>query len=178
MKKNKKVAQSAERKLQKKKELEHISNKELIVFTVGLVAEVILMFFYSALRSTVQVNAGWVLAWSSLAFFIIFIALIVCSIVNKNKGADEKMVKSLRNWGFCSLAFAAGALFISAGRIITSYCSAHGIDTSTSLARFFVSGSYFAPSNAVVITMILVALYVIAAMIYYGILSAKVKKSK
>ena len=50
MKKNTKVAQSAERKLQKKKELERISNKELIIFTVGLVAEVILMFFYSALR--------------------------------------------------------------------------------------------------------------------------------
>lgn len=178
MKKNTKVAQSAERKLQKKKELERISNKELIIFTVGLVAEVILMFFYSALRSSAQTTAGWVLAWCALAFFLIFIGFLVFSAIEKKKGATDKKVKSLKNWGFCSLAFAAGSLFVSAGRIITSYCAKKGIDTSTNIARYFTAGSYLDPKNAVVIAMILVALYVVAALIFFGIKSAKVKKSR
>lgn len=174
MKKNTRVAISGERKLQKKKELERIANKELTVFTVGLVAEVILMFFYSALKSTVQVTAGWVLAWSSLAFLLIFAGLFVASAKEKD---NEKKAKTLKNWGFCSLAFAVGALFISLGRIIGKLSEMFGFDTSVSFARFFTVGK-LAPRYAVVWVMIAVAVYVVAAMIYFAVKSAKVKKSR
>ena len=174
MKKNTKVAVSGERKLQRKKELERIANKELTVFTVGLVAEVILMFFYSALRSTVRTTAGWVLAWGSLLFLIVFAGLMVMSAKSKE---NEAKAKSLKNWSFCSLAFAVGALFISLGTILDKLSTSFGIDTSVSIIRFFVFGS-LAPSKAVVWVMIAVAVYVVAAMIYFAVKSAKVKKSR
>lgn len=174
MKKNTKVAISGEKKLQRKKELERIANKELTVFTVGLVAEVILMFFYSALKSTVQVTAGWVLAWGSLAFLLVFAGLLIWSSKAKE---NEKKAKSLKNWAFCSLAFAAGSLFISMGRILSKVSEMTGMDTSVSFLRFFTVGK-LAPRYAVVWVMIAVAVYVVAAMIYFAVKSAKVKKSR
>lgn len=177
MKKNTKVALSGEKKLQKKKELERISNKQLIIFTVGLIAEVILLFFYSALKSSAYNGACKVLEWGSLAFFVIFIALLIIAAVKKKKGAEEKKVKSIRNWGFCSLAFAFGSLFVVSGKLISD----KGLDKPDSLFfRYFTGGTYLNPQagNSVITAMILVAAYVLIALICLSIKAAKVKKSR
>jgi len=176
MKKNTKMAANAKKRMEKEKELERLSNKELIIFTVGLLAEVALLFFYSALKSTVAVKAGWVLVGLSGAFLIGFIALLVCGIMTGKKGGSEAKAKSLKNWSFCSLAFAVGALLLSLGRIIEAIAGKTGWDLSVSFGRYFVYGS-LQPRDMAVYLIIAVAVYVVAAMIYYGVKTHKIKKS-
>ena len=176
MKKNTKMAANAKKRMEKEKELERLSNKELIIFTIGLIAEVLLLFFYSALKSTVAVKAGWVLVGFSGAFLIGFIALLVAGSVAK-KGNAEMKAKSLKNWSFCSLAFAIGAFLLSAGRLVEACASAFGWDISTNILRYFVSGNPLQPRQMAVYLIIAVAVYVIASMVYFAVKSNKIKKS-
>ncbi len=173
MKKNTKFAENAKKRIAREKELERLSNKELIVFTCGLVAEIVLMFFYSALKSAVAVKAGWTLVVLSGVFMAGFIALLVSGIVLAKKG--DKKAASLKNWSFLSLAASLSALLISSGRIIAAIAEKTGWDLSVSWGRFFVYGQY-QPKSMAVYFMIAVAVYVIAAMIYFGVKSYKVKK--
>ena len=177
MNKSEKMAAKAKRRHEKERELERLSNKELIVFTVGLVAEIVLMFFYSALKSTVAIKAAWVLAWLSGAFFIGFVALLVAGIMKGKKGGSAEKAASLKNWSFCALAFSIGSLLIAMGRIVEKIAAATGWDLSLSWGRYFVNGSYFQPRSMAVYMMAIVGVYVIGAMIYYAIKSYKVKKS-
>ena len=139
MKKNTKLKENAKKRLAKEKELERLSNKELIVFTCGLVVEVILMFFYSALKSNVAVKAGWTLVVLSGILFLGFIALLVSGILLNKKSEKEKTAKSLINWGIFSLASSVGALFISMGRIVEAVAEKTDWDLALSWGRYFVS---------------------------------------
>ncbi len=177
MKKNDKMAAKSKKRHEKERELERLSNKELIVFTVGLIAEIALMFFYSALKSTVSVKAAWVLVWLSGAFFIGFAALLISGIVMAKKGGSEKKAASLKNWSFCALAFSVCSLLISTGRIVEKVAANTGWDLSLSWGRYFVNGSYFQPRSMAVYMMVAVAIYVVAAMIYFAVKSHKIKKS-
>ena len=177
MKKNTKMAANAKKRMEKEKELERLSNKELIIFTIGLIAEVVLLFFYSALKSTVAVKAGWVLVGFAGAFLAGFIALLVAGTMSAKKGGSEKKVKSLKNWSFCSLAFSIGALLMSAGRIVEACASAFGWDISTNILRYFVSGNPLQPRQMAIYLIVAVAVYVIASMIYFAVKSNKIKKS-
>ena len=85
MKKNTKMAANAKKRMEKEKELERLSNKELIIFSMGLVAEVILLYFYSALKSAVRKDAEVILMWMAGIFFAGFAALLVTSILSAKK---------------------------------------------------------------------------------------------
>lgn len=177
MKKHTKMTANPQKKLEKEKELERLSNKELIIFSVGLIAEVILLYFYSALKSAVRSDAEVILMWLSGIFFVVFAGLLVASILKAKKNGVSKKTRSLKNWGWCSLAFSIGALAISFGRIVQTLLPKMGVDLATSWGRYFVYGSYFQSRSMAVYVMGAVAIYVVAAMIYYAIKSYKVKKS-
>ena len=178
MKKNTKMADNAKKKLEKEKELERLSNKELIIFSMGLVAEVILLYFYSALKSAVRKDAEVILMWMAGIFFVGFAALLVTSILSAKKNGKTKKSVSLKNWSFCSLAFSVGSFIIPAGNVIREAVQEARIKAGQDIALHWSRKLYYFDSRSMAeYVMIAVAVYVVAAMIYYAIKSYKVKKS-
>ena len=85
-------ARNIQRKVEIKNELEHISNKSLVIFTVALISEIVLLFLYSAfsgIGSHLSKLQGFVTTVSIIGF-IGFLAMFISAIMLNKKGGKKK----------------------------------------------------------------------------------------
>ncbi len=172
------VKQAMLKNIDKKKEIERLSNKSLTVFTVVLVFEVLLIFISSGLTATGSMwNAmnNFVTAVCAITF-VTFIGLLVSSFVVKNKKGGERTVKVLKDWSFASLATSVGAFIIALPTVLPEVAAVFGLrNLGGAIAVKLVP---FSGANASYVIMALLAVYVIISFIYFNIKSKQIKKSK
>lgn len=175
---NQNVKQNIQRKIEKKREIEKLSNKSLTIFTVALCCEVILMFLYSALNgSGAYRNAVEdFVAIVSYCTFVFFVILLVSSLVVKAKKGKCKTVSVLRNWGFFTLAVSIAAFLMVSRVMIPQIFSFFGLANLGGVIT--VKTVRFSGAFAATAIMIATAIYVILAFVYYDMKVRKVKKSK
>lgn len=167
-----------QKKVDKKRELEKLSNKSLTMFTVGIICEVILIFLSSALKVTGATRASidnFICVILVIAL-IVFAALLIASCYIKKKNGKEEIAKNLLNWSFFALAVFLGSAMMVETTVIPAifeFIGLTNIGGVIALKLVPLSGA-----NGAYILMAVVAIYVIAMFIYYNIKSNKIKKSK
>lgn len=176
MKKNN--SKSLQKKLEIKNELERISNKTLLIFTMALVSEIVLIFLYSAFQgvgSYVAKLQGFV-TFMSVFGFVAFLGLLVSGlIIMKNKGASI-LTKRLIDWSIASLALSVAAFIIYPIDIVTTVFSAVGLANKGGVIAMKMSS--FMGSESVLFVIIGVAVYTAVMFIYYHIITNKIKNGK
>ena len=171
------VNKNMQKKLDRKKELEKIANKSLTVFTVGLILEVILIFFSSALKVTGATRAtldNFICTVAVIAIIVFLILLAIGLYVKKN--GKEETGKEVLNWSIFSLFVFLGASMMAETTVIPAVFSFIGLTNIggvIALKLVPLSGA-----NGAYILMAVVALYVVVMFIYHTALSNKIKKSK
>ena len=173
---NQNVKQNIQRRIEKKREIEKLSNKSLTIFTVALCCEVILMFLYSALSgSGAYRNAVEdFIAVVSYSAFALFVILLVLSFVVKAK--KETSAKRLRNWGFFILTVSIASFLMVSRVMIPQIFSFFGLANLGGVIT--VKTVRFSGAFAATAIMIITAIYVILSFIYYDMKVRKIKKSK
>ncbi len=176
MKKN--TSKSLQKKIEIKNELERISNKTLLIFTMALISEIVLLFLYSAFQgvgSYIAKLQGFVTFMSVLGFAA-FIGLLVSGLIIKNKRGESLLTKRLIDWSIFSLAVSVASFIIYPIDIVTGLFSVIGLANKGGVIAMKLSSVM--GSKAVLAVIIAVAVYVVAMFIYYHIRANKVKNSK
>lgn len=172
---NKQIRMQAnqQKKQQKKAALEKLSNKMLVIFTAGLLSEVVLMYLYSFMRNSSMINGANVFV--AILTFISIAALIVL-FVKAKKSTDEAKKKTLKNWGWFAVAYAAISFLISYNKIF-SWLFFWSNNAQTWL-RTIMSKITFGQSQLRIVlgTMIAIAIYLVVSIIVISVKSSKIKK--
>lgn len=174
----KKNTRNLQKKIEIKSELERISNKTLLIFTISLISEIILLFLYSAFQgvgSYIAKIQGFVTTIAVLGF-IAFVSLLVSGLIIKNKKGASLLTKRLIDWSIASLAISFAAFIIYPIDIVTSLFSLIGLANKGGVLAMKMS--VIAGSKATLAVIIGVAVYVIVMFVYYGIRTKKIKNSK
>ena len=176
MKKDAKI--SIERKIEKKKEIEKLSNKSLTIFTIALCFEVVLVFLSSALKSGGSYRAA--LEDFIFTIYIIgavgFIGLVGASIYIKKKKNKPELSKTLFNWGIFSLMVAIGATMLAATTVIPNMFKLIGLENIGGVITLALVP--YTGATAAYILMAAIAVYVTLMFICNDIKAKKIKKSK
>ena len=171
-------ARNIQRKAEIKNELEHISNKSLVIFTVVLISEIILLFLYSAFSgvgSHLSKLQGFVTAVCFIGF-IGFLAMIITSLVLDKKKGSKKVIASLKNWSIVSLVISICSFFIYPIDVTTILFSMIGLANKGGVIALKLSG--LDEQKVILVIIALLAVYVAGMFIYYGIKSKKIKNKK
>lgn len=176
MKKN--TRQNIQKKAEIKNEVEHLSNKSLIIFTVALICEIVLLFLYSAFQgvgsyiSKLQTFVTTV----SIIGLILFAAMILISVILKKKKGASALTSGLMSWSFVALAVSVCSFVIYPIDIVTGLFTAIGLANKGGVLALKLSS--IMGSKAILVIMLALIVYVIAMFVYYGIKMKKVKNSK
>ena len=176
MKKN--TSKSLQKKIEIKNELERISNKTLLVFTMALISEILLIFLYSAFQgvgSYIAKIQGFVTFMSVLGF-VAFSGLLISGFIIRNKKGESIIAKRLVDWSIFSAAVCISSFIIYPIDIVTTVFSMIGLANKGGVIAMKLSSVMGAKS--VLFVIICVAVYTAAMFIYYNIKSKKIKNSK
>lgn len=176
MKKN--IRKNIQRKIEIKNELEHISNKSLIIFSVALVFEIILLFLYTAFKgvgSYIPKLQAFITGVSVLSL-IAFVALIAIYSSLKNKKRSVNTSISFKNWSFVALAISVCSFFIYPIDIITGIFNTIGFANKGGVIAMKLA-KIMGPT-AILVIIVGILIYVIGMFIYFNILSNKIKNNK
>ncbi len=176
MKKN--TSKSLQKKIEIKNELERISNKTLLVFTMALISEIVLIFLYSAFQgvgSYIAKLQGFVTFMSVLGF-VAFAGLLAAGLIIKSKKGASILTKRLIDWSIFSAAVCVAAFIIYPIDIVTTLFSMIGLANKGGVIAMKLSSIMGAKS--ILFVIIGVALYTTVMFIYYHIKTKKIKNSK
>lgn len=165
---NKTTKENLKGKLERKKEIERLSDKSLLVFTMALLCEVILIFLYSAFKNTYRPSLSRTLGWISLILFATFIILMV-----SGKRLDKK---TLKNWGYFSLASSLCSFVIASNVIIRDVL--YLLKLEKVAEYLFGALNIISADKGALAIMIGIAIYVVCSFIYYNIKINNLKKNK
>ena len=171
----KNTTKDIQKKAEIKNQLEHISNKTLIIFTVSLISGILLLFLYTAFKGVgtyIPKLQGFV-TFVSVFAFISFIALLVISKMLKKKNSVRE---SLKNWSIVSLVISVCSFFIYPVDIVTSLFTMIGLSNKGGVIAMKLSK--IMGSTAILAIIIGLIIYVIGVFIYYNIKSKKIKNNK
>lgn len=171
----KNTTKDIQKKAEIKNQLEHISNKTLIIFTVSLISGIVLLFLYTAFKGVgtyIPKLQGFV-TFVSVFSFISFIALLVISKMLKKKNSVRE---SLKNWSIVSLVISVCSFFIYPVDIVTSLFTMIGLSNKGGVIAMKLSK--IMGSTAILAIIIGLIIYVIGVFIYYNIKSKKIKNNK
>ena len=159
-----------------KQQKEKIENRLLSVFATALGAEMICLYLINWFRgSSGFVNTARVLTYVLL---VLFIALSVFLKLKANKFKEQEQTvraEKYNNWFWVSVAAAICAFFIYPTEII-GLIPGIGITVVMAINKLnFFLGSPI--SFRILVVMILVGIYTVAAFIYYGVISAQARKA-
>lgn len=171
----KNTTKDIQKKAEIKNQLEHISNKTLIIFTVSLILGIVLLFLYTAFKGVgtyIPKLQGFV-TFVSVFAFISFIALLVISKMLKKKNSVRE---SLKNWSIVSLVISVCSFFIYPVDIVTSLFTMIGLSNKGGVIAMKLSK--IMGSTAILAIIIGLIIYVIGVFIYYNIKSKKIKNNK
>lgn len=172
---NKQIRMQAnqQKKQQKKAALEKLSNKMLVIFTAGLLSEVVLMYLYSFMRNSSMINGTNVFV--AILTFISIAAHIVLFVMSK-KATDETKKKTLKNWGWFAVAYAAISFLISYNKIFSWLF--FWSDNAQTWLRTIMSKITLGQGQLRIVlgTMIAVAIYLVVSIIVISVKSSKIKK--
>ena len=164
-----------QKKAEIKNQLEHISNKTLVIFTVSLISGIVLLFLYTAFKGVgtyIPKLQGFV-TFVSVFAFISFVALFVTSEILKKKNSIRE---SLKNWSIVSFVISICSFFIYPVDIVTSLFSMIGLSNKGGVIAMKLSSVMGSTAILAIIAGLIV--YVIAVFIYYNIKSNKIKNNK
>ena len=159
-----------------KQEKERIENRLLAIFATALGAEMLCLYLINWFRGSVGfVNTA---RWLTYILLVLFIVLAVFLKIKSNKfkaqGQTPRAVK-YNNWFLVSLAAAISALFIYPTELIARIPGIGFSIVQVINKLNFIMGDPI--SFRILVIMILVGIYTIAAFIYYGILSSQAHKA-
>lgn len=176
MKKN--MKKNIQRKIEIKNELEHISNKSLIIFSVALVFEIILLFLYTAFKGvgTYIPKLQAFITGVSVFALAAFVVLMVVYNSFKNKKRTTVKAKSFKNWSFVALAISVCSFFIYPIDIITGIFNTIGFANKGGVIAMKFA-KVMGPT-AILAIIIGILVYVIGMFVYFNILSNKIKNNK
>ena len=163
-----------QKKAEIKNQLEHISNKTLVIFTVSLISGIVLLFLYTAFKgvgSYIPKLQGFV-TFVSVFALISFIAMLIVSLVLKK----NEVSRGLKNWSFVALAISVCSFFIYPVDIVTGLFSMIGLSNKGGVIAMKLSK--IMGSTAILAIIIGLIIYVTIVFIYYNIKSNKIKKNK
>lgn len=163
-----------QKKAEIKNQLEHISNKTLVIFTVSLISGIVLLFLYTAFKgvgSYIPKLQGFV-TFVSVFALISFIAMLIVSLVLKK----NEVSRGLKNWSFVALAVSVCSFFIYPVDIVTGLFSMIGLSNKGGVIAMKLSN--IMGSTAILAIIIGLIIYVTIVFIYYNIKSNKIKKNK
>lgn len=159
-----------------KQDKEKIENRLLAIFATALGAEMICLYLINWFRG----SAGFMNAARWLCY-ILMIGLALLAIflkVKANKFEQQDQLarsKKYTNWFFVCLAGAISALFVWPTQIFGLFGSAgYAINSAIDKFNFFLGNSV---CTRILVVMILVGVYTVAAFIYYSILSSQAHKA-
>ncbi len=164
-----------QKKAEIKNQLERISNKTLVIFTVSLIFGIVLLFLYTAFKGVgtyIPKLQGFV-TFVSVFTFIGFIALFVTALMLKKKNGVRE---SLKNWSIVALVISVCSFFIYPVDIVTSLFSMIGLANKGGVIAMKLSK--IMGSTAILTIIIGLIVYVIGVFIYYNIKSNKIKNNK
>ncbi|MBR4892900.1 MAG: hypothetical protein IKZ35_02835 [Clostridia bacterium] len=153
-----------------KQELDILSNKLLMMFTISLILGIVLIFLHSAFMgygSHIPKVQGFVTFISTLGF-ILFLALLISSFI-----VNKKIKVSLRNWSIVSLVIGTGAFFVYPIDIVSSFFSLIGLPNKGGVLA--VKLSNIMGTKAIKVILIGLVIYVIGMFIYYTVKGNKIK---
>ena len=176
MKKN--MKKNIQRKAEIKNELEHISNKSLIIFSVSLICGIILIFLYSAFQGVGSYIPKLQAFVSGVAIFALAVAfgLAVASKVVNNKKSTSVLSYSFKNWSIVALVVSICSFFIYPIDIVTGIFNSIGLANKGGVIAMKLA-NLMGP-KAILAIIIGLVIYVIAMFVYYGIKSKKIKNNK
>ncbi len=164
-------------KKEKKALIEKLSNQLLVIFSTALVAEIVLLFLYTAFKSTrtiLYMNRFMTITY--LVLFGLFVALFVWATVLKKKELrSDSFVSKMKNWSFVVLAASVICFLILPNPTINFLF--HLIGQGDAAQWFFSIFGKFTGSKGVLGWMILLALYVVVMFIVINVRIRKIKKS-
>lgn len=172
-------ARNIQRKVEIKNELEHISNKSLVIFTVALISEIVLLFLYSAfsgIGSHLSKLQGFVTTVSIIGF-IGFLAMFISAIMLNKKGGKKKIIASLKNWSIVSLIISVCSFLVYPIDITTGFFKIIGLANKGGVLALWLSEK-LNEQKVILALIILLAVYVVGMFIYYNIKSNKIKNKK
>ncbi len=173
MKKKAHYAPKQQEKRAKKAQIEKMSNHLLMVFAVALVAEIVLLFLYTAFKSTETVLG--MPTFMMICFFVFlaaFIGMLIAARVLGKKG-KTKAGKKLANWSFVALSCGVVSLLLRPNWLFTPVFNLLGADPSS----LYAITNWVAGAKGCLIFMALVALYVLVYFIITNIKMKKIEKS-
>lgn len=174
----KKTKRDIQKKIEIKNELERISNKTVLIFTVSLVCEIVLLFLYTAFKgvgSHIPKLQSFVTVMSVIGF-ICFAALILSSCTLKKKQGNAIIVKKLKDWSIVSIVVSIASFFIYPVDIVTGLFTAIGFANKGGVIAMKLTK--FMGPVAILAIIVGIVIYVIGMFIYYNIKSNKIKNSK
>ena len=159
-----------------KQEKERIENRLLAIFATALGAEMLCLYLINWFRGSAGfVNTARWLTYILLVFFIVLaVFLKVKSSKFKGQGQTARAAK-YHNWFLVSLAAAISAFFIYPTELIARIPGI-GFPIVQAINKLnFIMGDPI--SFRILVVMIFVGVYTVAAFIYYGILSSQAHKA-
>ena len=152
-------------KKEKKALIEKMSNKLLVIFSVSLVAEILLLFLYTSFMTVTY-----------LVFLAAFIALIVTASVLKKKGKKpEAFTTRMKNWSFVALACAVVCFLIMPNPTISFLFNLIG--QGEAAQNIFTITNRVTGSKGIPYIMGALAIYVIVMFIVTNVKIKKIQKS-
>lgn len=155
-----------------------IENRLLTVFATALGAEMIALYLFNWFQTGSNLLAA--AKWATYILMLVFLALGIFTIVKGSalKKAEETVrSKKYMNWFYVCLAGLLCCLYIWPVEILANV---FGVNPSALIA--FNNFHPFLTNSGVqfriAIVMILIAIYIVAAFIYYGIKSAELNKTQ
>jgi hypothetical protein len=164
-------------KKEKKALIEKMSNKLLVIFSVSLVAEILLLFLYTSFKSTGTVlYMNTFMTVTYLVFLAAFIALIVTASVLKKKGKKpEAFTTRMKNWSFVALACAVVSFLIMPNPTISFLFNLIG--QGEAAQNIFTITNRVTGSKGIPYIMGALAIYVIVMFIVTNVKIKKIQKS-
>ncbi len=164
-------------KKEKKALVEKLSNKLLVIFSTALVAEIALLFLYTAFKSTgtiLYMNRFMTITY--LVLLGVFVALFVTATMLKKKGLkSDGLIAKMKNWSFVALAASIVTFLILPDPTVNFLFRLIGQGDAAKWLLGFTNG--ITGSKGVLLWMLVLAVYVVVMIIAINVKIKKIKKS-
>lgn len=174
----KKTKKDFQKKFEIKNELERISNKTVLIFTVALVCEIVLLFLYTAFKGVgthIPKLQSFVTVMSIIGL-LLFVGLLLASAIVKKNSSKAVLAKKLKDWSIVSIVLCVASFFIYPVDIVTGIFTGIGLANKGGVIAMKLTK--FMGPTAILAIIIGIIIYVIGMFIYYHIKSKKIKSSK
>lgn len=164
-------------KKEKKAQIEKLSNKLLVIFSVSLAAEILLLFLYTSFKNTGTVlYMNTFMTVTYLVFLAVFVALIVtASVLKKKEKKPETFTNRMKNWSFVALACSVVSFLIMPNPTISFLFHLFGQDEAAQ--SVFNVTNRVTGSKGIPYIMGALVIYVIVMFIVTNVKIKKIQKS-